>query len=97
MGMESFNAMPDIPAEEGSERIGDVEKAKVMAYAGNADRSKAAEYMAVVKGETEVERPDRGFLSKGDAREWAEVRIKTAENREETAGEIFDERKKIDN
>ena len=91
MGMESFGAMP---AEVGPEYIDDKEKAEAMAIAGDADRSKAAEYRGVVKGESEVERPDEGFLSKGDAREWAEQRDKTAENREQTAGEMFDEANK---
>ena len=43
MGFESFNAIPDMPAEE-SERIDDVEKAEDVAYAGKEQRDKAAEY-----------------------------------------------------
>lgn len=55
MGMESFNAVPEVPAEE-SERIDDKEKAEAMAHASKFEHDMAAGYKKVVSGETSIEK-----------------------------------------
>ncbi len=64
MGMESFNQVPEVPAEpEESERIDDVEKARAMAReskgghdtAANARKKLASEYIPGMYGETQKE------------------------------------------
>ncbi len=96
MGMESFNEVPDMPAEEGSKLVNDPVKAEEMAYAGDKDRSSAARQRDLAAKPSGVYSANfNGNMSEisNYHTENAESDEKDAERKETAAAEAFEQAK----